>query len=777
MNTSLRYWSSLLPAVREPQVPAILRRQSGGITLDGARIAVSSVDVFLMTIADRAIKFGEPLVLGHPDPLNSLVVLVPAAAHIARMAETRKSSDRRIVVVTRNPRLRYLYRRLGVGSALLRDVVPAISLNALGYLERLGSKDSTGFTAFVGSVSDVSRVPSPDLIIVDSPESLSGSYPPRLPTIFLIRNPGDIRARSLAKTFPTFYVNGRDLKTAEPVRVVDGPQLANALERLEVLKSGSTVELRPVEAPIVAANFSLLWDDLGPLLRAAGRSVVAAELAKAAFQAMYDLLHLSVPLSRYENACGSVRSLVRHMQALGRRAQGELGDVYLPMVAAELEGMAEGLGEIPIKATILRNMVSAWTKDTGKTIVVARNVESAALLRQWLESELGREVGVFPYSQLSTIKPVQTAIFTGLAPRWARDLYFSGIAQRVTLLGYSGASAVDEATLIKESVSAHATFGQWLSRDALKAQCVSYLYDLPLKFEDDQPQEPVIDALPGNAKAEEPDDSFGSSFDDLWTNLTGRLVGEESHPPGSRQDSEGLGPGSRDIVRIQFVDGRWAYLDGEAPATVLVGVETQTTLAGDLTPGDNLFVIDGMANKTVLSKVLEVAQEIPELAVAAAWMEPWRQTVASARERFGSYTQFAEALRERGCELSTVAIRLWAVGVTIGPRSSLDVQRVGEVMGVKVLQERSHEVWRAMTTLRGAHVRLGQKLASLARKVGPAAYLGQLAEDEVLDERSGLTVSDFKGSVELIEVVQTSKADEDVPAFLLGRVYTEGELN
>ena len=61
--------------------------------------------------------------------------------------------------------------------------------------------------------------------------------------------------------------------------------------------------------------------------------------------------------------------------------------------------------------------------------------------------------------------------------------------------------------------------------------------------------------------------------------------------------------------------------------------------------------------------------------------------------------------------------------------------------------------------------------------MGPAAYLGQLAEDEVLDERSGLTVSDFKGSVELIEVARTSKVDEDVPAFLLGRVYTEGELN
>ena len=723
MNTSLRYWSSLLPAVREPQVPAILRRQSGGITLDGARIAVSSVDVFMMTLADKAIKLGEPIVLGHPDPLNALVVLVPAAAHIARMAETRKSSDRRIVVVTRNPRLRYLYRRLGVGSALLRDVVPAISLNALGYLERLGTKDSTGFTAFVGSVSDVSRVPSPDLIIVDSPESLSGSYP-RLPTIFLIRNPGDIRARSLAKSFPTFYVNGRDLKTSEPVRVVDGPQLANALDRLEVLRSGSTVDLRRVEAPTVAANFSLLWDDLGPLLRAAGRSVVATELAKAAFQAMYDLLHLSVPLSRYEKARGSVRSLVRHMKALGRRAQGELGDVYLPMVAAELEGMAEGLGEIPIKATILRNMVSASTKDTGKTIVVARNVESAALLRQWLESELGREVGVFPYSQLSTIKPVETAIFTGLAPRWARDLYFAGIAQRVTLLGYSGASAVDEATLIKASVSAHATYGQWLSRDALKDQCVSYLYDLPPKFEDAQPQEPVIDVLPGNAEAEGPDESFGSSFDDLWTNVTGRLAGDESPPPGSRQDREGVGTASRDIVRIQFVDGRWAYLDGEAPVTVLDGVATRATLAGDLTPGDALFVIDGMANKTVLSKVLEVAQEIPELAVAAAWMEPWRQTVASARERFGSYTQFAEALRERGCELSTVAIRLWAVGVTIGPRSSLDVQRVGEVMGVKVLQERSQEVWRAMTALRGAHVRLGQKVGLAGAQGGSRCIFG-----------------------------------------------------
>jgi hypothetical protein len=152
----------------------------------------------------------------------------------------------------------------------------------------------------------------------------------------------------------------------------------------------------------------------------------------------------------------------------------------------------------------------------------------------------------------------------------------------------------------------------------------------------------------------------------------------------------------------------------------------------------------------------------------AAKVARWRTALLRARTRFGTYEALAAALRRRGCWLQTQTIRLWVVGVTIGPDDREDVRRLGEVLGDDYLADQYIDVHNAIRALRGAHVRLGRRLARMARQVGPAARAGRVADDELIDERSGLTAADFEDAVEVVTVVRLEPAGT-VPRIITGR--------
>jgi hypothetical protein len=179
--------------------------------------------------------------------------------------------------------------------------------------------------------------------------------------------------------------------------------------------------------------------------------------------------------------------------------------------------------------------------------------------------------------------------------------------------------------------------------------------------------------------------------------------------------------------------------------------------------------LDGDSRKDLLAKVLEVAVEVPALAVAAGWVSHWRRVLAASYRSFGTYEKFAARLRELGCSVQTQTIRLWVIGVTIGPEDPQDVSRVGHAAGDQALLSQHSEVVRAMRSLRGAHVKLGRRLAELAVNIGAAASAGHVGRDEVIDERSGLTVADFQDSLDLV-VVRSIDPVGEVPLVVTGRL-------
>jgi hypothetical protein len=245
-------------------------------------------------------------------------------------------------------------------------------------------------------------------------------------------------------------------------------------------------------------------------------------------------------------------------------------------------------------------------------------------------------------------------------------------------------------------------------------------------------------------------------------------------------DQAGLGSSGASVVtavKVTFDDGRWTLIEEAGTVTRFrpgTGRPEPAFPVSSLKVGDHLLILDGDSRKDLLAKVIEVAVAVPALAVAAGWVAHWRRVLGAAYRRFGSYGVFADALRDEGCTVQDQTVRLWVIGVTIGPDDDEDVHRVGLVTNDPVLRDNHREVCRAIHSLRGAHVRLGQRLSDLAMSVGSAAVAGLLDADEVVDERSGLTVADFQESIDIL-IVDSIEGAGEVPYILIGNLNEQAE--
>ncbi len=759
--------------------------EEGRITLDGVPLAVSPLEVDALRLVEHAVARAVPLLLCPADPLVPLAALIPAAIHMASMTEARRrhgvfvGSDRRVVVVTRDFRIRGCYRGLGVRaqarstSVPMRQVVPAATLGRGGALHVLVAdrdRGSSGWsTLFVDTVADVARVPGADIAVVELPAADAyGLLDLDIPVVVVAKDPADPAVGLLLGRVAVFAWDDADIRG-----------VAGLTPRLARRATGAGCQVVRVVHDGVCENADLFWQDVGPLVRV-GRSALARELAREAFGLFYDLLGLALPLARYEELTGvPVEGRVRALGRAARLTAGEARELYLPMVEAELAGLAAALGDTPAKHDALVHLLGAHVDEHRDTLLVAR---TAALARAYAAHLATVGLGAVRVTSLGVLAaelPADVAVLTGMVPTWAGWVYRSGVASTVQVLAYAP-QAPDEAPVrfsevdvVRRSVALQADRAAWLARPALKARTWAQLTGAPVQVDDDGPA-PIPDA--GDVSVLEPP-APPEVPPGLWS---GRGWFAALEPLASA--SVGRGPADAldavvPAVRVRFADGRWALLETNGTVRRWRAATGQVDPAfpvARLCPGDTLVFIDGDGHKDLLDKVVEVTAKVPALATAADWVAHWHGVVKAAKEAHGSFAALGRALRDRGCRVEDQTVRLWVVGVTIGPDDPADVRRVGEETGDPVLLDRHAEVHRAIRTLRGAHAKLGRRLIRLEQQLGPAAATGRLAGDELVDEASGLTAADFQHSIDLAGVASTEAAG-DVPRVLTGRLRASEE--
>lgn len=775
--------------VRPHAVPGLATcLQEGRLCRDGKRLPLSELEFEALALAEWAVASGQKIVLCPADPLAPLAELIAAGTHIADMAQ-RYNADhiprpttKHVVVVTTDHHARGQYRSLGVkypGSssvAPLRRAVPAATRGRDGVVRVLGGGEWA--TVFVSSVEDVSSQGRVDLAVIELPaKGAQRLLNARYPVVYVVRDPSDGLLAQLAGKVPVFCWDGSDLARVHSAGT-PSPRLARRVD--------GCVTVVPVPAHGVCENAALFWQDVGPL--SAGRSFVAREVSRLAFSLFHDLTGLALPVQRYEELSGPIRVRLAALGSAVRLARGETRELYLPMVEAELRDLARAIGATPPKHTALLSLLARLVDAGQDVMLVARTAELARLYQsEFAADRVLSRARVTSLGALAEQPPADAAVLTGMAPTWGRWIYRSGIAREIHVLAYtpegeieSVAQGFDEAAMVRRTVATQRSLETWYGRPAMKDRAWTRLTgDRPLvapgtdgvsppRVTDDAadaPSAPPVDVPPG-----------------LWDGEGWLLPLEPGTGTGSPAPAPPAigGPPLHALVpavRVTFADGRWALMAKDSTVTRLRphpgSVDVAVPLA-TLRPGDQLVFFDGDGRKDLLGKVLEVAEEVPDLAVAAAWLSYWRASLARGYAQFGTYEALTYALHEQGCRVQTQSVRLWVVGATIGPEDEEDVRRVGLAMDDQALLAGHREICRAMRSLRGAHVRLGRRLADMARDVAPAALAGQLDMDEVVDDRTGLTVADFRDSIDVLTVASMEPVG-DVPFVLVGPLNRPGE--
>jgi hypothetical protein len=789
-------WPSRLRRFSEPGLSSCI--EDGRLTLDGRRVSATRIDLYALRLVEWAIARGESLVICPPEPFGPLPALAAAAAHISNIASYRQrtgraaGSDLRVAVVTSSTRQRGIYRRLGIATAPLFDVVPAATRTHTGGISILGHDAGRGWsTIFLDRLSDVASLDRVDLTVVELPLAPHTNFETVLgPVVVVANDPADPLIRTLASDLPVFAWDDTDLAALPSVGIVEGSALVENRLRLERAAAGIECRPMPVRNQAICENASLFWQDIGPLLRASRRSPFGRELAASAFVLFYDLMHLALPTETYEAASRPLRVRVREIENSQRLVSGDLKDLYVPMVAVELEDLAAAIGPRSPKTDILLSVLREHADHADDILLVARTAELARVYETYLQSipEVDGAVRVTSLWGVANEPPAAIAVLVGLLPASARYLYTTGIAAEIIVLAYDTESPLNsvpdgfvEFTQVHRALRYQQAYSAWLARPAAKSACWARLSGEHVALADDQPDPPRVDHA---VAAEEDATAPPEAPPGLWDGSSASLADLERRlardvPPRLSANGDGTNL-EVDAVRVDFTDGRHMYVDAGSSVTrwrSRGGTPEAGYLAWRIAEGDELLFLDGEARKDLLAKVLEVAEDVPELAVPAAWIDYWRDALRRAHDAFHTYEGLHRELETRGCVRQTQTVRLWVVGQTIGPEDPEDIRRLGECLGDSPLVDNYRAVASAMQALRNAHVRLGQRLGALARQVGPQAGSGLIDEDEIIDERTGITASDFRDAVEILAVRSVRPAGR-IPFALAGilRAADESEV-
>lgn len=777
-------WPGVIRPHADPGLATCLQERR--LCRDGIPLPVSRLEVEALSLAEWAVARRRALVLCPADPLAPLTELIAAAVHVADMAKQyaatgiASGSSRRVAVVTSDFHARGLYRSLGVrypqsrGIATLRDVVPAATLGRDGIVRVLGRDPGHGWsTVFVGSVGDLRTIGRIDLAVVElSAPGAETVLDIGVPAIVVARDPADYRLVRLAERALVIGWSTPDLN-----RIREDEGLP---PRLAARASGTTCEVIAVTGHSVCENAALFWQDVGALVQSGRSSGLVRELSRLAFALFHDLLGLALPLSSYEGMSEPVRVRLAAIGSAARLTQGQTRDLYLPMVELELRDLASAIGENPPKYPALLRTLGRLLDDHSDVMLVARTAELARLYASRIAevNSLSR-VRVTSLGALEGEAPADVAVLTGMAPSWARWVYRSGVARKMVVLAYapdgqieSVAKGFSEADMVQRLIADQTAREAWLARPAAKDRVWSELSGEPRRVPDDSKSLPAASHFPEVSFLPSPLEVPPG----LWDG-TGWLAPLEPGPTGTAAADRAGGDEARmsttvDALKVVFEGGRWVLLDASGTVTRFragSGTAQPAYAVSGLGKGDQVLFFDGDSRKDILAKIIEVAEEVPELALAGAWLGHWRRVLAGAYRRFGTYVAFTTALAREGCSVQPQAVRLWVIGNTIGPDDEEDVRRVAVVSGDQALLGAHREVCRAIRSFRGAHLRLSQRVSDMALRVGPAAVAGLIAPDEVVDERSGLTAADFLDSIDLLTVSSIDPAGP-VPYVIVGRL-------
>jgi hypothetical protein len=181
----------------------------------------------------------------------------------------------------------------------------------------------------------------------------------------------------------------------------------------------------------------------------------------------------------------------------------------------------------------------------------------------------------------------------------------------------------------------------------------------------------------------------------------------------------------------------------------------------------------------LFSRVLDLAEQQPQYCHLSTYRAVWKSAMEKLILRFQNdgrieYSRLLRDLKAGGATIEyAVSLRFWLGGTIIGPATEASIRAVGQLSGVKQLEDKSSEFDRAFRQMRGIHQGLGRRLSSAIRR----AFRGLTGETEavnLLKNPLDLPIEEIAESIDMLEIAEADLTEQEVPSYCVGRLLAIG---
>jgi hypothetical protein len=201
-------------------------------------------------------------------------------------------------------------------------------------------------------------------------------------------------------------------------------------------------------------------------------------------------------------------------------------------------------------------------------------------------------------------------------------------------------------------------------------------------------------------------------------------------------------------------------------------------IPSELRPRDVLLRMDDGRRSSIFDRIVELAEDQPELQYLAAYRATWRAALLRIAGTYTDglrvdYSRVLVDLQNAGAVIeSEVAVRGWISDWVIGPEKQSSIVAVGRISGSNPLVTRAREFDGAFRKIRGIHQGIGRRLSSAIRKSFHHKQVGGRADPDNLDDSLGLPLDELLDSIDLAEVIAVDESVRRVPAPFTDRFRT-----
>lgn len=765
-----------------------LRRLVAGSKIPRA-FRPTGFDRVLLQVADAAVESRVPTAIVLPLPGTNVPVLLAATILVDCFVRAGRLSDH-VVVVSRNTGLRRFYdslfvdKDMPVGEYFPRTVVDADGVASTASdlpPERLRKRGRLHFAIGADRLQRLRLKRSPSILtpsgVVIESQACEGNdlrallkrFGGRVPLVYLTVDPFDPALKLFRALGAVWAWDGAHISSFVSSED-DGDALCTGSGLLAGAARTAFEVLEPQTGTVLDGVLARLWEDLVEVRRNPfGPDPESTGWAWGTFTGLSQLV---VPLDAYDQMAtiawntASLSAAPGRAAAFSSNAVGEAAELW-EILSADLDEAVDAARRDNPKPRLLSRWVVERLEERSPGLLIVRNRAAKRALEVFLEEDTGVPFGWKEAVEVATLAGVASGreslhvpqvLFAGPLAPWHGWMFALPAARRVSVLAHGPW----EARRIVSQVHSVARRLTEVARGEDKQEALRLLFSGHApggeRRDSEAPEVPVVARSVSSVPKvpAEVADAVWSPFD-VKVARSLRSTDENSVVAASSVQ-EGIASGTAEVLMLTFEDG-CGYFEPNCLVSKLKPGGIEDVAAKSLRPGDRVVLVEHGARRDLFGVITKRLEDTPEMALLVLYAQEWRER---AREAGRACALDCEQILGRmgGTDIKHPAtIAGWIRGTVIGPNKAQDIRRFGAAVGDEFLIREWETVGKAITTIRGHRIKMGQMLNSAISGLSVA----EMKDSGYFDRRLGIHFSDLAEAVSVHVVVSVSSTTTTVP--------------